>query len=306
MAVGDWLMLALLSILWGTSFLFYKVLADELPAMTTALARVGLAGALLALFLPLRGTELRIPRALWPKFVVLAALNNAIPFTLLAWGETRVSSGTASILVAATPVFTVLVTGLVLRSEALTVPRIVGCVCGLTGVAVLVGPDALVGQDLLGQAACLGAAIAYGFGGPYGRRIAGIEPPRMAFGQLTAASVIMLPIELMVDRPWTLPAPSAAGWVALVGIAVLSTSVAYLLFFRILERAGPTNLSLVALMVPATALLLGSVVLGEQITASSVAGMGLIAAGLIATDGRVFRKRVQSKQDSEHARQPRP
>jgi drug/metabolite transporter (DMT)-like permease len=288
MSGRDWLALGALSVLWGGSFLFYKVLAGELPALTTVLGRVALAGAALAVVLVLRGVDLRIPRALWPKFLVLAALTNAIPFTLFAWGETRVSSGTASILNAMTPMFTVLVTGLVLRTERLTALRVAGVTCGFVGVGILVGPDVLRGQDLLGQLACLAAAFTYGFGVPYGRRITGIAPPRMAFGQLTAATVIMLPLSLIVDRPWTIPAPSIAGWASLLGIALLSTSLAFLLFFRILARAGATNLSLVTLLVPVSALLLAAIVLGERVPASSLAGMAVIAAGLATIDGRVF------------------
>jgi drug/metabolite transporter (DMT)-like permease len=288
MSSRDWLALGALSVLWGGSFLFYKVLAGELPPLTTVLGRVALAGAALAVVLAVRGEDLRIPRALWPKFLVLAALTNAIPFTLFAWGETRVTSGTASILNAMTPMFTVLVTSLVLRTERLTTLRLAGVVCGFVGVAILVGPDVLRGQDLLGQLACLGAAFTYGFGVPYGRRITGIAPPRMALGQLTAATVIMLPFALIVDRPWTVPAPSIAGWASLMGIALLSTALAFLLFFRILARAGATNLSLVTLLVPVSALLLAAIVLGERVPASSLAGMAVIAAGLATIDGRVF------------------
>lgn len=285
---GDWLRLGALTLLWSLSFLFYRILARELPPLTAVLGRVALAGAVLFALLRLRGVPIRVPRAQWRRFFTLAALNNAIPFTLLVWGETRVNSGTASILNATTPLFTVLVTGLVWRSEPITAARLAGVAFGIAGVAVLVGPHALLGQDLFGQAACLLAALSYEFGLPYGRRIAGVAPAGMAIGQLIAATLLLLPLAVLFDRPWALPVPSAAGWVALIGIAVLSTSLGYLIFFDLLARAGATNLAMVTLLTPGLALVLGAVVLGETITWPALAGLALIAVGLAAIDGRLL------------------
>lgn len=284
----DWATLAVLSVLWGGSFLFYKVLATQLPPLTTVAARCVLAGAVLVgLFLAI-GQTVRLPRRTWGQFLILGVLNNAIPFTALAWGETRVASGTASILNAMTPVATLLVSALVLRTETLTTARLAGVVCGFAGVAVVVGPDALLGQDVVGQLVCLLAPLSYGFGVPYGRRITGLAPPQMAVGQLAASSLILTPIALVVDRPWSLPSPDLSGWSALLGLALLSTSVAYVLFFRILARAGATNLTLVTFLVPVSALLFGTVLLGETIQPASLAGMALIVAGLAAIDGRAW------------------
>lgn len=291
MDAADWSALGLLSVLWGGSFLFYKVLASELPPLTTVLGRVAIGAAVLVLALSARGVTIRVPRVQWGRFVVLALLTNVIPFTLYAWGETRVSSGTASILNAMTPIFTVLVTGLVLRTEKLTGERIAGIACGFAGVAVLVGPEALIGQDMLGQFACLLAPVCYGFGTPWGRRITGLTPPQIACGQLITSTLLTLPMALIADRPWTLASPSLAGWGALLGIAVLSTALAYILFFRILARAGATNLTLVTFLVPVTALALGYLILGERITAHALGGVALIACGLAAIDGRLLRFR---------------
>lgn len=290
---GDWARLTGLSVLWGGSFLFYRILASELPPLTTVFCRVVLAAAALVALLRLRGTAIAIPRAQWSKFLKLAALNNALPFTLLAWGETRIGSGTASIVIATTPLFAALVSGLVWRSEVLTAGKLVGVALGIVGVSVLVGPQAVFGQDVSGQAACLLAAICYGFGAPYGRRITGVAPGSMALGQLLASSAIMLPLALLVDRPWTLPAPSAAGWSALLALAVLSTSVGYVIYFDLLARAGATNLTLVTLLSPASAILLGAVVLGETVTWSALAGMALIGGGLAAIDGRLIRRIIR-------------
>jgi drug/metabolite transporter (DMT)-like permease len=170
---GDWLRLGALSLVWGGSFLFYRMLATELPPLTTVFGRVAIGAAVLFVILLPRAAPIRVPRAQWAQFFGLAALNNAIPFTLFAWGEQRVTGGTAAILNAMTPMFAVIVGTLVWR-QPLTAARVAGVVCGIAGVVVLIGPGALVGQDLLGQAACLLAALSYGFSAHYVKRIAGV------------------------------------------------------------------------------------------------------------------------------------
>lgn len=290
MNLGDWLRLAGLSVVWGGSFLFYRMLAHELPPFVTVLGRVALAAMVLSLLLRATGVPVFVPRGQWARFLRLAAVNNAIPFTLLAWGETRVTSGSAAILIAATPMFAVLVGALVFRTERLTLNSLAGVACGMAGVAVLIGPGALLGEDLLGQAACLAAAMFYGYGMQYARRIAGVTPPNMALGQMVAAGVVMLPLALAIDQPWHLPQPSPIGWAALLGLSVPCTALAYLLYFDLLRRVGGTNLSLVNLLVPVSALLMGAAVLGETVGWRSLGGMALIAAGLACIDGRIFRR----------------
>ncbi len=287
---SDWIRLISLSALWGGSFLFYRILAGELPPLTTVLSRVAIGSAFIAVYLRVAGVPIVIPRAQWGRIAVMATLNNVIPFTLLAWGETRVTGGIASILNAMTPVFVVLVTGLVWRTDPLTWPRMAGVLCGLAGVAVLVGPDALLGADLLGQLACLGAAICYGFALPFGRRVSGVAPPVLAWAQLSTAMVILVPLVLIFDRPWALSSPDTAGWIAVAGLGLVCTGMAYLIFFALLASAGATNLSLVTLLVPVSALFLGWLVLGEPVTAGAVGGMALIALGLAAIDGRLLKK----------------
>jgi len=285
----DWFRLIALSTLWGGSFLFYRILATELPPLTTVLSRVAIGAVAIFLYLRARRVEIAVPRAQWGRIVVLAILNNVVPFSLFAWGESRVSSGTASILNAMTPIFVVLVTGLVLRTEKLTWARVLGVLCGIAGVAVLVGPDVLLGADLLGQAACLLAAVSYGFALPWGRRITGLEPPVLAMAQLSAATLILLPLVLLFDQPWSLANPDFIGWAAVAGLGLLCTGLAYIIFFAVLASAGATNLSLVTLLIPVSALLLGRVVLGEPITPGALGGTALIALGLAAIDGRLLR-----------------
>ncbi len=288
MTTNDWLTLVLLSVLWGGSFLFYKVLATQLPALTTVTARCVIAATALAGLFAAIGQSIHLPRRTWRQFLVLGMLNNAIPFMALAWGETRVASGTASILNAMTPVATLLVSAFVFRAEILTPARLAGVALGFAGVTVVVGPDALQGQDVVGQLVCLVAPLSYAFGVPYGRRIIGLAPPQMAVGQLVASSLILTPICVVFDRPWSLAAPDAAGWASLLGLALLSTAVAYVLFFRILARAGATNLTLVTFLVPISALLFGGALLGETVQAEALAGMALIVVGLAAIDGRAL------------------
>lgn len=286
---ADWAALGVLSLVLGASFLFYRVLAFQVPPFTTVFGRCAIGAAALAAYIGLRGEWPLPPPRLWPRFLLLGLINNVIPFTGFAWGETRITGGTAAILNAVTPIWVVIITGLVLRSERLTPARVAGILCGFAGVAVMVGPRAALGQDVLGQLACLAAAISYGFAAPYARSIRGVAPPQMAMGQLVASSAIMLPLWLAFDQPWRLAAPSAAGWAALFGIALLSTAFAYVVFFRLLARIGATNVTLVTFLVPITAMLMDAAMLGERVGATALAGMGLIAAGLACIDGRLLR-----------------
>lgn len=290
MTGGEWGMLLGLSGLWGSSFFFFKVLVEAVPPFTVVLGRVGLAAVILNLVLVLRRERMTAGLP-WGQFVVMGVLNNVVPFCLIVWGETRVSSGLASILNATTPVFTVVAAHFLTRDERLTWARAAGVLFGVLGVVVLVGPDALRGlgsASLPGEAACLLAALSYAFAGLYGRRFRGLPSLQVATGQVTGATLVLLPIAAVSDRFWALPAPGLAVWGAFAGIAVLCTVVAYVLYFRILATAGATNLLLVTFLLPVSALVLGGLVLGERIGVSALLGMGLIGLGLAAIDGRVF------------------
>jgi drug/metabolite transporter (DMT)-like permease len=291
MGAREWILLLVLSAIWGCSFFFFKVLVAELPPFTVVLGRVGLAAVLLNLFLVIRRDPMpRSPR-LWGSFIVMGILNNVVPFTLIAWGETRVSSGLASILNATTPIFTVLAAHFLTQNEKLHWNKGAGVLFGFLGVAVLIGPSAIVGiggGDVWGEISCLSAALIYGFAGIYGRRFKGVPALKVATGQITGSTLVLLPIAALVDRPWNLPMPSAHAWEAWVGIAVFSTALAYMMYFRILAVAGATNLMLVTFLLPISALLLGVFFLGETITLRALVGMALIGMGLAAIDGRVW------------------
>lgn len=289
MRAREWSLLVLLSILWGGSFFFAKVALAELGPFTVVFFRVGLAALALNVVASAVGQSLWRAGTPWRQLVVMGALNNALPFSLIFWGQTTITSGLASILNATTPLFTVLVAHALTRDEGMTVRKLFGVLAGLAGVAILIGPD--LGGSIWGQIACLAAALSYAFAGVYGRRFQamGVPPMQAAAGQVTASAMLILPIMLIVDRPWELAAPPSAGvWAALAGLALLSTALAYVLYFRILAAAGATNLLLVTFLIPVTAILLGAAFLGERLELRQFAGMALIGLGLAAIDGRIL------------------
>ena len=295
LGVSDGVMLVALSVLWGGSFFFVGVVVSELPPLTIVLLRVGLAA--LALWIVVFAMGLRPPGSLsvWGAFVAMGLLNNVIPFSLTVWGQTQIASGLASILNAATPFFTVIVAGFLLTDERVTPAKLIGVVIGFAGVVVMIGPSTLggLGTNLLAQIAVLGAALSYAFAGVFGRRFKamGIDAIVTAAGQVTASFVVLAPVAFYVDQPLALAMPGAAAWAAIMGLAILSTALAYVLYFRILASAGATNLLLVTLLIPVSAIVLGSLVLGETLEFVHFVGMALIAIGLTAIDGRFWRRK---------------
>jgi drug/metabolite transporter (DMT)-like permease len=291
MGAREWTMLIALSVLWGGSFFFVGVAVRALPPMTVVALRV--AGAALILAVVLRALGLRLPGGsrFWAAFLGMALLNNAVPFLLLAWGQTAIASGLAAILNATTPLFGVALAHFLTADEKLTPGRLAGVATGFAGVVVMVGPAALEALDrsLAAQLACLGAAFSYALAGIYGRRFKrlGVSPLVTAAGQVTASSMVLVPLALVVDAPWRLAPPGPETWAALAGLASLSTALAYVLFFRILASAGATNILLVTFLIPVSAILLGTAFLGERLAAGHLAGMALIGLGLALIDGRL-------------------
>ncbi|MYC49355.1 MAG: DMT family transporter [Synechococcus sp. SB0662_bin_14] len=291
MTVGEWGLLFSLSVLWGGSFFFNGVAVRQLPTFTIVVARVAMAAVLLW-GVVLLGQRRPIPQGwrLWRAFLVMGLLNNAVPFSLIVWGQSQISSGVASILNAATPLLTVVVAHGVTADEKMTPARLMGVLLGMAGVVVVIGADALasLGVQTVAQLACLAAALSYAFAGVFGRRFRamGVSPLVTAAGQVTASSVILVPVMLVVDRPWQMAGPGLAAILACVGLAVLSTALAYVIYFRVLATAGATNLLLVTLLVPVSAVLLGVVVLQETLLPNHLMGTALIGLGLATIDGR--------------------
>ena len=292
-----WVMLVVLSLLWGGSFFFVGVAVTELPTLTIVLLRVGIAALFLWIAVVIAGHAIPRSAKIWGAFIGMGFLNNVIPFGLIVYGQQFLSSGLASILNATTPLFTVVVAGVLLADERVTLPKLAGVVIGFAGVAGMIGPGALsslgsgLGGDLLAQLAILGAALSYSFAAVYGRRFQqmGINPLVTAAGQVTGSALLLLPLTLWVDQPWDLPMPSMYVLCSVLGLAVLSTAVAYFLYFRILQLAGATNLSLVTFLIPPSAMALGVLFLAEQITFGQLGGFALICIGLALIDGRLFR-----------------
>lgn len=286
---SGFLLLALATV-WGGSFFFVEIALREVPPLTIVLHRVF--WALLVLFLVVRWQGIEIPKSLqaWMCYLVMGALNNAIPFSLIFWGQTNIGSGLASILNGTTAVFGAVVAGLLLVDEPLTPRKIIGALFGLFGVAVIMGLDALTNFSLqnLGQLAVMGAALSYAFAGVWGKRFLSSYPPIMnAFGMVAGSTLLMIPVVLLTEGIPVMTL-STEVWATLIAVAILSTAVAYLLYFKILARAGSANLMLVTLLIPPIAITLGVVFLGEKLGVEALIGFGIIAAGLAITDGRLL------------------
>jgi len=294
----EWLALLLLSVLWGGSFLFAGIQVRALPPFTIVFLRVGLAALILNVLVWALAKGMPSSLATWRAFVTMGLLNNAIPFSLIVWGQTHIASGLASILNATTPIFTVIVAHFATSDEKMTGNRLFGVAIGFIGVVVLVGADAV--QDILthlqAQLAVLLAAICYAFAGVYGRRFRrlGLDPIVTATGQVTASAILLFPLTMLVDAPWTLPVPPIEVWGAAIASAILSTVLGYVLYFRLLASAGATNLLLVTLLIPVSAIIMGAVVLGEHLAARHFIGLAFIGAGLAAIDGRCLAWRTRS------------
>ena len=286
----DWSLLALLSVLWGGSFFFIGVVIRELPPLTVVLLRVTLAALILLPLLWLY--RIRFPVGLfgWKPFFAIALLNNILPFSLIVVGQTYIPSGLASILNATTPLFTVLVMAAA-GDEKLHVRRVAGVVTGLIGVIILHGQNlGFQSGEGIGILLCLTAAFSYGLAALYARRKLSDSPPlATATFQMMASSLMMAVIAAAFERPWQLPVPGLTTWLALIGLAALSTALAYIVFFQILRRSGSTNVMLVTLLIPVTAILLGTLVLGESVSPREIIGALVIGSALLLIDGRVLK-----------------
>lgn len=290
MSVSQWLLLIFLSLLWGASFLFHGMSVHELPLLTLVLARVGLAA--LVLVPAVYASGLRLPSGLraWLPFLVMALLNNVFPFLLIARAQREIATGLASVLGATTPLFVVIFAHLLPAGERLTAHRLAGVAVGISGVAVLVGPEALIGttSNLLGMMLMLAGTTFYAIAVQFGRRFKTIPPLVASTTQLTCAAIILLPVALAVDQPWQLPIPNASAIAAVAALAVLSTALAYIVFFRLMAISGPINTSLVSLLIPVSAIAFGTVFLSEVLLPRHIAGALVIGFALVILDGRVL------------------
>ncbi|MCO5065378.1 MAG: DMT family transporter [Rhizobiaceae bacterium] len=291
MSARDWSLLLLLGAIWGGSFFFARVAVAEVQPLMLVLLRVGIAAIALQLYLLVAGPSFAPALAKTVPFFGLALLNNVIPFSLIFAGQTQMGAGLASVLNATTPVWTLIIASLLSSDEMLTWNKVAGILLGIAGTAVMIGPGIVagLGGPVWAKFALVGAALSYAFALLFARRFfVGVPAPLVAAGQLTASTIIMLPVVSGLYDPSPLLAVSSSVWAAVLALALLSTAFAYILFFRIVASAGATNASLVTLIVPASAVLLGAVFLGERLESFELAGMALIGLGLVTIDGRLF------------------
>jgi drug/metabolite transporter (DMT)-like permease len=289
MRATDWLLLVLLSVLWGSTYLFIAYALQEVPPLTLAFLRVALAALALAPLALAFGYGVPATAGEWRPYILLAVVNNVIPFTLMIYAQTQIAGSLAAVLNATTPLLTLVLFRL-FAGEALTRAKLAGVTLGIAGVAILVGPAALTSDtsSVVGMVCVLGASLSYAVSALFMRGLRDIPPLLSSGVQLTCASVMLLPIAAAADRFWTLPVPGLRAISAVLAFALLSTALAYIVFFRLNATAGPSNVVLVTLLIPVTAAVLGVLVLDETLAANQIAGALVIAAGLVLIDGRLL------------------
>lgn len=290
---SDWAILVTLALIWGGAFLFINVAVHHMPPLTYVWLRLTIAAAAMWLFVKVRGEKLGLPKQVWGSIILLALLNNALPFTLFGWGQTHIASGLAAILNATTPIWGVIVAHLLTRDERMSPRKLVGVLLGFGGVATMIGPTLLadLGSGAIAQLACIAASLSYALAAVWARRFKslGLSPMSVTTGQLSAGALMMLPIAFVVDQPWTRPLPPLGAWGAVVALALMCTAFGYVLYFKLIDSAGATNALLVTLLVPPVAIMVGAIFLSERLAPQDFSGLALIALGLAAIDGRLLK-----------------
>ena len=287
----DWMVLLVLALIWGGAFFFIGVAVRHVQPLTYVWLRLTIGAASLWAYLMIKGEKISLPKQVWGSILLLALFNNALPFALFGWSQTHIASGLASILNATTPIWGVVVAHFLTRDERMSPRKVAGVLLGFGGVATMIGPSLLssIGTGALAELACVVAALSYALAAVWARRFKrlGISAFSVTTGQLTAGALMMLPVSMIVDRPWTHPFPPLSAWAAIAALAIFCTALGYVLYFRLIEHAGATNALLVTLLVPPVAIVLGALFLGETLAPQDFAGLALIALGLAAIDGRL-------------------
>lgn len=285
----EWLLLLLLASLWGSSFLFMKVAVQTLPVFTVVLGRIGLAAILLTVVVYGRGLRFPASFSAWGQLMLLGFLRAGLPISLFVWAGTRLDSSVSGILNSTTPLFTVIVAHFFTRDERFELHRLTGVLLGIAGVIFLIGPGALqgLGQNVLAQVAVLGATCSYGFAGVYGRRFNDTPIIVTTAGLLLGSTLIIAPLALVLDHPWLLR-PDSISLASILALAIFNTAIAFMVWLTLNLRAGANNTSQVTFLIPLMAILLGVIVLGEQVSWNALVGLAFILAGLAVSQKRVF------------------
>ncbi len=293
MTAKDWGQLLLLGAIWGGSFFFAHIAVAEMHPLVLVLFRVAIAAIALQLYLAVHGPSFRLAFPHAGLFFLLAFTNNVVPFSLIFAGQTALGAGVASVLNATTPFWTLVLANALTSDEKLSWNKLAGIALGIAGTAVMIGPGLIagLGGPVWAKFALIGASLSYAVALMIARRFKGVPSPVIATGQLTASTIIMIPVVLFTYGPTGLFSASPPVWAAVLALALLSTAFAYILYFNLVASAGATNASLVTLVVPASAVLLGFLFLSERLALFEVCGMALIALGLVTIDGRLFRRR---------------
>ena len=294
LGITEWMLLVGLSILWGGSYLFMKLAVLTVPLFTIVLGRVSIAALALLIVLTISGTGIPKGRRIWLAFFGMGIFNNVIPMSLIVFSQNSISVGLASILNSITPLFTILVAHMTTNDERLTFRKLVGISFGIMGVVMLMGPELVdnFGVAALGEWACLGAALSYACANTFGRRFVqlGTKPMQTAFGQVVASTVILAPLVIVVDQPWTISNPGFLPVLSILALGLFCTALAYVIYFQILARSGATAIALVTFMIPPSAILMGWLALGEQISSQDFLGLSLIGVGLFSVNRKSNRK----------------
>jgi drug/metabolite transporter (DMT)-like permease len=280
--------LIVMALLWGPSFLFMKVAVEEIPPVTMIAVRLSLAAIVLYAVLRSQGRTLPKWGPIWKDFTIMGLFSNALPFVLLSWGEQFIDSALAAILIGTTPIFTVILAHLFTADDHLTPAKIVGLTLGFGGLVVLVSPALMAGVEATtwGLLAAVLAAASYGAGIVYGQqRLRGLPPLVGPTAQVMTAALLLLPLSFLIERPYAIPVPSWTTLGSLLGLALLGTALAYIVYYRTMERTSATVLSTVTYIVPVVATILGVVVLKEQLDWNAYLGFGMILLGVMVVNG---------------------
>lgn len=281
--VRELALLAVLATLWGASYTFIRVGVETIPPITFIAARTLIAGGLLLAIIRLRGLALPRDPAMWKRFFIQACINSVVPFTLIAWAELTVNAGLATILNSTTPIFAFLLTVLITRHEAVTTRKVFGVAAGVVGISLIIGLEAFngIGKELVAQLAIVAATISYAAAAIFGKGFKNLDPMMPAAGSMLCGAVILIPVSLVVDRPWTL-APSAHSLLALLGLAVFSTALAFVIYFRLINTLGTVGTTSQAYLRVPIGVGIGVLFLGESLSSTAWIGLVCVIAGVAA------------------------
>lgn len=293
MSRRQWAQLILLSFLWGCSFIFMEMALVDMPVLTIVAGRTTCAALALGGFMVFSGRSLKFPLKAWLRLSISASIGIVIPFSVILWGQTMITASLSSVLNGTVPFFSLLLTHFMTHDERLKTHKVLGVLTGFIGVAVIMGADQLIHGSgvVMGQAAVLLSSLLYAWTTIYRRGFSrlGMKPLETAAGEMIAASLLLIPAALIFNQPWLLPLPGMPAALAVLGMGLFSTALAFVVYHRLLPQVGANNMALVTFLIPVSAISMGILFLGETLFLNQVAGIGLIALGLLVIDGRFYR-----------------